>query len=60
VRLLHAKAYNWTPPDVRSEWDLRRLYPEHHVELEPQELRQHYSEDRNLEIPNEGDKSEQS
>lgn len=31
-----------------TEWDLKRLYPDHAVQLETTELRQEYGEDRNL------------
>src|SRR3990170_7231528 len=36
-----------------TEWDLRRLDPEGHVEIEITEMKQHYSEDPNLQVSSE-------
>jgi hypothetical protein len=38
-----------------TEWDLKRLYPGYNVEIEVTELKQDYTEDRNLEVATEED-----
>jgi len=36
-----------------NEWDLRRLYPDAVISTEEEELRPHYDEDREIEVPSE-------
>ncbi|MBI2908740.1 MAG: DUF2791 family P-loop domain-containing protein [Chloroflexi bacterium] len=73
VRSIHARAYDWSPPDAPSverltttrmrqyvrgwitEWDLKRLDREYNPEIQFTALEQDYTEDKNLEVPAEGD-----
>jgi len=42
-----------------TEWDLRRLYPQYHPEIEVERLRLGYTEDTDLERPLEGEEREE-